>query len=1161
LLLSLVLVGTWTTGAPGIDLEFVLNPGTELPSFDSDASALMGMFDIAESFYEDAFEDVDFSVTVDVGYAPLPGLLGFYNGTAISIRLASDRSDWFVDPTPNEHSEFGIEQVLWRDLTDSQKANLYNDFGDPDNIPDTFEVAIRGDSGPEGTYDMLTVMFHEVGHALGMSQLTILETLDGDYDFDPEWVFGSNLAAETASALGIDNLNVGHLKNPDAVMGVSLDAATRRLPSHTDLFSMASGLQLEDLDVPRREFYGNSNWQNDANWSGHAEPDAADEVFVRAAQGSGIGLTAGLTANGAAGSLHVAEGANVDTNGFKLDVTGDVDVSDPDSDIFIDPGGELEARDVSIRNEAEIEMSAGTLDVRRLSTTGDGQLESIAGASSIVIAELLDNRGEIDANGNSTMSFNSGAANPWDLDGSSENGRVDATEGNIFFLSGGLADEFHGTMIIGGGHTLSIPEAWSLSSLFIPFGTLQFNSDGILAGGNLTMSGELNVTGGTAQIQPPMTMNNGAIHIEGSSTLQLSGQADYQSGMIQIDAGGSLVMNGSAEFGVATTSTNDGEMIFNGTATLDRGTFQGAGTYVFNSTATISTSADLDIADMEIGTGGDLTAIDNITINVAGITTIHGGGHLTTSGASLNTTNLTANSGSFVTLNSGAINIENLNKAANATLELAGGILTISGGDAAFNSSFIFGGAGNPIARIEDGADAVVTFAWRMATGAGESGTTIVTGTGGGRRSTLRGTGGGAGADLVVGLSGDAALLVSQGGLASFRDDFVIAQNAGSVGQATIIGVQDGFRSTVDVTGSAGNSSVQIGGGDGGGAAAAILRIQAGALVQSSGDVLMARYTGEESIAFLEIGGMAGGFPAELVVADDIFVGGTGTTAGGTATVTLDAGGVIRGDEMIVWGGGTVEMNGGDMTLSTLDLDTGGGEFDLLGGTLHVGLVEGNLANDGGTISPGGSPGLTTIDGRYQHGNDAVLFIEIAGTIPVTEHDVLSILGDAQLNGGALEVVLDNGFTPQLGHSFEILTAAQGRIGTFQEKLPGLPGALEMQVVYTANEVTLYVVPSITGDYNGNGTVDAADYAVWRNMLGQTGPGLGADGNGDDAIDKFDYDVWRTNFGRTSGSGSTDALNFAVPEPTTGLMTMALLIGSFMTYRRRIICEKSSRPA
>jgi parallel beta-helix repeat protein/predicted outer membrane repeat protein len=58
---------------------------------------------------------------------------------------------------------------------------------------------------------------------------------------------------------------------------------------------------------------------------------------------------------------------------------------------------------------------------------------------------------------------------------------------------------------------------------------------------------------------------------------------------------------------------------------------------------------------------------------------------------------------------------------------------------------------------------------------------------------------------------------------------------------------------------------------------------------------------------------------------------------------------------------------------------------------------------------------------------------------------------------------------------------------------------------------------SVLGDYNLNGTVDAADYTVWRNTLGQTGLVLysGADGDGDGSITISDYDVWKSHFGES----------------------------------------------
>jgi hypothetical protein len=77
---------------------------------------------------------------------------------------------------------------------------------------------------------------------------------------------------------------------------------------------------------------------------------------------------------------------------------------------------------------------------------------------------------------------------------------------------------------------------------------------------------------------------------------------------------------------------------------------------------------------------------------------------------------------------------------------------------------------------------------------------------------------------------------------------------------------------------------------------------------------------------------------------------------------------------------------------------------------------------------------------------------------------------------------------------------------------------------------------AITGDYNNNGNVDAADYVVWRRSLGAIGSGLPADGNGNNTVDAGDYTVWRSHFGAASGSASA-AVN--VPEPSSEFLSIA----------------------
>lgn len=92
---------------------------------------------------------------------------------------------------------------------------------------------------------------------------------------------------------------------------------------------------------------------------------------------------------------------------------------------------------------------------------------------------------------------------------------------------------------------------------------------------------------------------------------------------------------------------------------------------------------------------------------------------------------------------------------------------------------------------------------------------------------------------------------------------------------------------------------------------------------------------------------------------------------------------------------------------------------------------------------------------------------------------------------------------------------------------------------YDVNFDITAIPPSVPGDYNGNGVVDAADYVLWRKG------DLAADSNGDQVVDQADYDFWRARFENTSGAGTGGGLSgAAVPEPT-GVVILAIgLIGS-----------------
>ena len=87
------------------------------------------------------------------------------------------------------------------------------------------------------------------------------------------------------------------------------------------------------------------------------------------------------------------------------------------------------------------------------------------------------------------------------------------------------------------------------------------------------------------------------------------------------------------------------------------------------------------------------------------------------------------------------------------------------------------------------------------------------------------------------------------------------------------------------------------------------------------------------------------------------------------------------------------------------------------------------------------------------------------------------------------------------------------------------------------------LAPEPTGDYNGNGVVDAADYVEWRSTLDQPAvpAGSGADGDESGTIDAGDSAFWAARFGNTVPGAGGGAGGTAVPEPATIAL---LLVGA-----------------
>lgn len=89
----------------------------------------------------------------------------------------------------------------------------------------------------------------------------------------------------------------------------------------------------------------------------------------------------------------------------------------------------------------------------------------------------------------------------------------------------------------------------------------------------------------------------------------------------------------------------------------------------------------------------------------------------------------------------------------------------------------------------------------------------------------------------------------------------------------------------------------------------------------------------------------------------------------------------------------------------------------------------------------------------------------------------------------------------------------------------------------------------ITGDYNGDGLVNAADYTVWRDTSGTIGSNSdqpAADANHDFLVDQTDYDSWSMRYG--SPNATFPSSGSAVPEPGTLMLFVTATLA--LTNRR-----------
>lgn len=217
-----------------------------------------------------------------------------------------------------------------------------------------------------------------------------------------------------------------------------------------------------------------------------------------------------------------------------------------------------------------------------------------------------------------------------------------------------------------------------------------------------------------------------------------------------------------------------------------------------------------------------------------------------------------------------------------------------------------------------------------------------------------------------------------------------------------------------------------------------------------------------------------------------------------------------------------LNLSGGKLTTKTL-LKGADGSFNFTGGVLSAETVGFTLTNNGGTIAPGNSPGVTHVMGDLTM-NSGAIEIEIAGNA-ANEYDAVWVDGTLEA-AGTLNVLLDD-YLPVEGDVFEIFSFSLAT-GEFDLNLPELASGLAWDSSELLVSGALSVVAAVAqdGDFDGDGDVDGRDFLMWQR------------GETNDPHSPTELEQWQNGY-----NGGQLAASTAVPEPSSLMLVIGLLIG------------------
>jgi len=243
----------------------LVNKGGDAPADAVGGGTFAKVIRAAADWWENSIA-VNHTVTIEFGWSgtldadtlgghTLVSQGGTPNRETAGTIFLNNTVDWFIDNTPHEDSEFDIKTTKVSDLSNADKASFFS--GD---VPDDLVIGRGGAamtaSLAVGRFDLLSVVKHELGHALGLSSAHDTfqtQNQDGDVDIDlNDFTIADNSgldADDLDNVFAVGTRNGAHLDPPTSLMFPTIDTGERRLMSHIDILANAAISDFGSIDL------------------------------------------------------------------------------------------------------------------------------------------------------------------------------------------------------------------------------------------------------------------------------------------------------------------------------------------------------------------------------------------------------------------------------------------------------------------------------------------------------------------------------------------------------------------------------------------------------------------------------------------------------------------------------------------------------------------------------------------------------------------------------------------------------------------------------------------------------------------------------------------------------------------------------------------------